>query len=77
MLIPLTTIDSHGTYPRTFSINADGTYMAIGDQTTANVAIVTRDTSTGELGDLVANLRIGSKGYPENEDGLSAVLWAE
>lgn len=29
--------DAYGTYPRTFSINADGTYIAIGDQTIANV----------------------------------------
>lgn len=69
--------DSYGTYPRTFSINQAGTYIAIGDQTTANVAILTRNTTTGALGSLVANLRIGPVGHPENEDGLSAVLWAE
>lgn len=68
---------SHGTYPRTFSINKAGTFVAIGDQTTANVAIVPRDPTTGKLGDLVANLRIGATGVPENEDGLSAVIWAE
>jgi 6-phosphogluconolactonase (cycloisomerase 2 family) len=68
--------NSYGTYPRTFAINAAGTYMAVGDQTTANVAILERDPSTGELGDLVANLRIGSIGHAENEDGLSAVVWA-
>lgn len=68
---------SHGTYPRTFDINKAGDYVAIGDQTTSNVAVVARDTVTGKLGDLVANLRIGAAGTPENEDGLSAVVWAE
>lgn len=68
---------SYGTYPRTFDINKAGDMVAIGDQTTSNVAIVKRDRSTGQLGDLVANLRIGAAGRPENEDGLSAVVWAE
>ncbi|RAR07921.1 putative isomerase YbhE [Stemphylium lycopersici] len=68
---------SHGTYPRTFDINKAGNYVAIGDQTTSNVAVVTRNTATGKLGDLVASLRIGAAGTPENEDGLSAVVWAE
>jgi 6-phosphogluconolactonase (cycloisomerase 2 family) len=69
--------NTYGTYPRTFQINKAGTYVAIGDQTTSNVAILTRDPSTGKLGDLVANLRIGRTGTPENEDGLSSVVWAE
>ncbi|PGH23407.1 hypothetical protein AJ80_02517 [Polytolypa hystricis UAMH7299] len=68
---------SHGTYPRTFDINQAGDLAAIGDQTTANVAIVLRDTTTGELGDKVADLRIGAVGTPESEDGVSAVIWAE
>ncbi|EMD89139.1 hypothetical protein COCC4DRAFT_169272 [Bipolaris maydis ATCC 48331] len=68
---------SHGTYPRTFDINKAGDFVAIGDQTTANVAIVARDVKTGKLGQKVADLRIGAAGRPENEDGLSAVLWAE
>lgn len=67
----------YGTYPRTFDINKAGDFVAFGDQTTANVAIVARDTKTGRLGPQVANLRIGSTGIPENEDGLSAVVWAE
>ena len=69
--------DTYGTYPRTFAINNAGTYIAIGDQTTANVAILSRDPTSGALGSLVANLRIGPTGHPENEDGLSAVVWAE
>jgi len=68
---------SYGTYPRTFDINKAGTYIAIGDQTTSNLAIVSRDPESGKLGERVANLRIGSVGTPENEDGLSAVVWAE
>jgi len=68
---------SYGTYPRTFQINKAGTLVAIGDQTTANLAIVKRDSSTGLLGALVANLRIGETGLPENENGLSAVIWDE
>ncbi|KAF1828415.1 3-carboxy-cis,cis-mucoante lactonizing enzyme [Decorospora gaudefroyi] len=71
------TTSSYGTYPRTFDINKAGDYVAIGDQTTSNVAIVARDPTTGKLGSLVADLRIGSVGVPENEDGLSAVVWAE
>ncbi|KAL5114445.1 hypothetical protein ACEQ8H_007700 [Pleosporales sp. CAS-2024a] len=67
---------SYGTYPRTFDINDAGDFVAIGDQTTANVAIVARNPSTGKLGAQVANLRIASAGIPENEDGLSAVVWA-
>ncbi|CAN9100490.1 unnamed protein product [Alternaria alternata] len=68
---------SYGTYPRTFDINKAGDFVAIGDQTTSNVAIVPRDPKTGKLGERVADLRIGTVGVPENEDGLSAVVWAE
>jgi 6-phosphogluconolactonase (cycloisomerase 2 family) len=68
---------SFGTYPRTFDINKAGDYVAIGDQTTANVAIVKRDTTTGKLTGQAATLRIGAAGTPENEDGVSAVVWAE
>jgi hypothetical protein len=38
---------------------------------------VARDTKTGKLVQRVADLRIGATGIPENEDGLSAVVWAE
>ena len=68
---------SYGTYPRTFDINKAGDFVAIGDQTTANIAIVSRDAVTGKLGERVADLRIGAVGTPENEDGISAVVWAE
>ncbi|KAK5112738.1 hypothetical protein LTR62_003836 [Meristemomyces frigidus] len=70
--------DSWGTYPRTFSINKAGTLLAVGDQTTANVAVLAINTTTGEVGATpVANLRLGTAGHPENEDGLSSVVWAE
>lgn len=71
------TTSSYGTYPRTFDINKAGDFAAIGDQTTSNVAIVARDVTTGKLGARVADLRIGATGIPENNDGLSAVVWAE
>lgn len=68
---------SGGTYPRTFSINKAGDLVVIGDQTTANVVVVKRDVATGLLGTQVASMRIGSTGTPENDNGLSAVLWDE
>jgi 6-phosphogluconolactonase (cycloisomerase 2 family) len=69
--------NAHAWYPRTFSINKAGTLVAIGGQTSSNVAIVTRDTSTGRLGSLVANVQVGSAGRDGQEDGLSAVTWNE
>ena len=68
---------SHGWYPRTFDINAAGDMVAIGDQTSSNLVVVARDTETGELGDVIGDLRIGPEGTPEREDGLSSVVWAE
>ncbi|KAI8937105.1 hypothetical protein NX059_006319 [Plenodomus lindquistii] len=68
---------SHGTIPRTFDINKAGNYVAIGDQASANVAIVERDVASGKLGKLVADLRIGPVGTPGNPEGISAVVWAE
>ncbi|KAF2007003.1 3-carboxy-cis,cis-mucoante lactonizing enzyme [Amniculicola lignicola CBS 123094] len=68
---------AHGTYPRTFDINKAGDLVAIGLQTTSSVAIVKRDIVTGKLGSLVASLRLGTAGTPENEDGTSAVVWAD
>jgi 6-phosphogluconolactonase (cycloisomerase 2 family) len=64
-------------YPRTFSINKAGTLVAVGGQTSANVAIVARDPTTGKLGSLLASLPVGSKGTDGGEDGLSSVIWAE
>ena len=69
--------NAYGYYPRSFSINKEGTYAAIGGQTTANVAIVKRDGATGKLGPLVANINIAPRGTYGGEDGLSSVIWDE
>jgi len=68
-------ISSGGTYPRTFDIKKTGDFIAIGDQTTANVVVVKRDPVTGRLGPQVASLRVGIVGTPEQDNGLSGVLW--
>jgi hypothetical protein len=49
--------------------------VVIGDQTTSNVVVVERDVTTGLLGAQIANLRVASVGTPENDNGLSSVLW--
>lgn len=69
--------NSYGFFPRPFQINKAGTYVAIGGQTTANVAIVARDAATGKLGPLVANINLPPRGTNGGEDGLSAVVWYE
>jgi len=69
--------NSHSYYPRTFQVNKEGTLVAIGGQTSSNVAVVARDPATGKLGALVANLQVGQKGRAGEEDGLSAVIWVE
>ncbi|CAK7224599.1 hypothetical protein SBRCBS47491_005606 [Sporothrix bragantina] len=69
--------DAHAYYTRTFQINKAGTLVAFGGQTSSNVAIVERNTTTGRLGSLVANLVVGTPGTAGNEDGLSAVIWDE
>ncbi|KAF2203770.1 putative isomerase YbhE [Delitschia confertaspora ATCC 74209] len=69
--------NSYTYYPRSFTINKNGTYMAVGGQTTANVAIIARDTETGKLGKLVANLALPPRGTYGGEDGLSSVIWDE
>ncbi|KAF7536398.1 hypothetical protein G7054_g4568 [Neopestalotiopsis clavispora] len=69
--------NAHAWYPRTFAINKAGTLVAVGGQTSSNVAIIQRDAATGKLGDLVANLAIATPGTDGGEDGLSAVIWDE
>ncbi|KAI1097782.1 putative isomerase YbhE [Jackrogersella minutella] len=68
---------AHAWFPRTFSINKAGTLLAVGGQTSSNVAIIARDPKTGKLGALVANLAVATPGTPQQEDGLSAVVWVE
>jgi len=68
-------VNSHSWYPRTFSINKAGTLIAMGGQTSSNVAILSRDPSTGKVGGLLASLAVGQKGTDGGEDGLSSVVW--
>lgn len=68
---------AHGWFPRTFVINKAGDMVAIGGQTSANVAVVARDVQSGKLGELIATIPLGSPGTVNNEDGLSAVIWDE
>lgn len=67
---------AHAWYPRTFAINKAGDLLAVGGQTSANVAIIARDQQTGRLGELVASLNVGTVGRDGQEDGLSAVVWS-
>jgi 6-phosphogluconolactonase (cycloisomerase 2 family) len=69
--------NAHAYYPRTFQINKEGTLVAVGGQTSSNVAIISRDVATGKLGDLIASVQVGSPGRPGEEDGLSGVVWNE
>lgn len=67
--------NAHAWYARTFSINKAGDLVAVGGQTSSNVAIIRRDPSTGRLGDLLASVAVGAAGHDGQEDGLSAVVW--
>lgn len=69
--------NSYGYYPRSFTFNKAGTYAAIAGQTTANVAIVERDTKTGALGKMVANVNVPPRGTYGGEDGMSSIIWDE
>jgi len=69
--------NAHAYYPRTFQINKAGTYVAVGGQTSSNVAILNRDPSTGKIGSLVASIQVATAGRAGEEDGLSAVIWVE
>ncbi|KAF9871774.1 hypothetical protein CkaCkLH20_10708 [Colletotrichum karsti] len=71
------TTSAYSFFPRTFAIKKDGTLVAIGGQTSANVAIVERNTTSGKLGRLVASIKVGNPGTINQEDGLSAVIWNE
>jgi 6-phosphogluconolactonase (cycloisomerase 2 family) len=69
--------NAHSWYPRTFQINKAGNLVAFGGQTSSNVAIVERNTTTGRLGNQLASLVVGSPGQDGAENGLSAVIWDE
>jgi 6-phosphogluconolactonase (cycloisomerase 2 family) len=65
-----------GSYPRTFVVNKAGNYVAIGNQNSGTVVIVKRDPATGELGDRVASISVGSTGNDGN-GGMNSVTWME
>jgi 6-phosphogluconolactonase (cycloisomerase 2 family) len=69
--------NAHGWYARTFSINSAGDLLAVGGQASSTVSIISRDPSTGRLGDLLASLQVGELGTDGGWDGLSSVVWAK
>nr|OQO18177.1 hypothetical protein B0A51_14124 [Rachicladosporium sp. CCFEE 5018] len=69
--------NAHAWYPRTFQINKAGTLVAVGGQTSSNVAIIARNTTSGRLGGLLTSLQVASTGGNGQENGLSAVIWDE
>ncbi|KAI0117900.1 Lactonase, 7-bladed beta-propeller-domain-containing protein [Nemania sp. FL0031] len=69
--------NAHAWFPRTFQINKAGDLVAVGGQTSSNVAIIRRDPATGKLGDLIASTQVATPGREQEEDGLSAVIWVE
>lgn len=69
------TTNAHSWYPRSFSISEEGDLIAVGGQTSSNVAIIERNNSTGRLGGLLASIDIATQGNAGQEDGLSAVIW--
>ncbi|KAJ4287202.1 hypothetical protein N0V90_012600 [Kalmusia sp. IMI 367209] len=73
----LEAVNANAYYPRTFQINKAGTLVAVGGQTSSNVAILNRDPATGKLGSLVASVQVATAGRAGEEDGLAAVIWNE
>ncbi|KFY00867.1 hypothetical protein O988_03071 [Pseudogymnoascus sp. VKM F-3808] len=67
---------AYGTYPRTMQVNAAGDLVAIGNQDSGTVVIVSRDPATGVLGAEVASVSVGPIGV-DGVGGLSSVAWAE
>ncbi|KAJ5139170.1 Cytochrome cd1-nitrite reductase-like C-terminal heme d1 [Penicillium bovifimosum] len=70
-------VSALGKVPRTFVINKAGNLVAIGNQASANVAVVRRDPETGDLGEEVAVLQVGEPGEVGTSTGLSSVIWDE
>ncbi|KAJ5590016.1 hypothetical protein N7450_003988 [Penicillium hetheringtonii] len=69
--------EAWGKVPRTYAVNRAGDLVAIGNQASANVAIVKRDRVSGELGEKVAVLQVGEPGKVGSAEGLSSVIWEE
>ncbi|PSK56633.1 hypothetical protein B9Z65_6257 [Elsinoe australis] len=59
-----------GSFPRQFSLNAEGTLAAVGLQNDGTVVIVERDVETSTFGDFVAEINLG-------DVGVTAVVWDE
>lgn len=70
-------VDSGVSFPRTFDLNVEGDMLAVGGQSSADVAILERNVTTGRLGEVLAKTRVGVLGNEGQEDGLSAVIWSE
>jgi 6-phosphogluconolactonase (cycloisomerase 2 family) len=68
--------NAYGWYARTFSINGAGDLLAVGGQASSTVAIISRDPSSGRLGDLLTSLQVGELGTDGGWDGLSSIVWA-
>jgi len=49
---------SGGLYPRQFSINPSGTLLAVGNQLSANVALLSRNPATGLIGEPLAKIPV-------------------
>jgi 6-phosphogluconolactonase (cycloisomerase 2 family) len=64
-------------FPRTFEFNKAGTLVAVAGQTSANVAIIERNVTTGKFGKLVATINVGQPGSVNQEDGMSHAIWNE
>ncbi|MCJ1329021.1 hypothetical protein MMC10_005698 [Thelotrema lepadinum] len=68
------TSNAYGTGPRTFDISPDGNFIAIGDQLSGDVHIVTRNPSTGVLGAVAASINVVEKTNSTGL-GLSSVIF--
>jgi 6-phosphogluconolactonase (cycloisomerase 2 family) len=68
---------SYGRTPRTFAVQLTAGLIAIGNQASSTVAIVEIDPTTGEPGQLLAELQVGPPGVPGQDNGLSSVIWRQ
>ncbi|KAL6399622.1 6-phosphogluconolactonase-like protein [Ilyonectria robusta] len=69
--------NAHADIPWAFTINESGDLAAVGGQLSSNVIILERNVTTGQLGNVVANLAVGEVGVPNTLSGLSSVVWLE
>lgn len=69
------TTPSYGLVPRTLALSRAGDLLAIGNQASANVAVVRRDVSSGRLGGLLGVVSAGERGMVGEAEGLSSVVF--